>query len=222
LGDSWLRTTGEAQRETEAEERSFAGADDGAGDRSEIGFADEPAERRQRRLRSLGDLRDGMNGPADERSSRQRERQGTQSAREPREQGRAQSPAASGCRKTFPHPERGYRVAHTGGSPNDETFETAANFDIQTNQRCKTPATQPLHRSSHEASSSGATTDEGHESMRSSRSFGHRQPGGNAGPAHAAATSADEPENRDHGRPGDAFGHSGEHGASNGTGQGPG
>ena len=61
---------GQPHDQPESEQRSFTGANQGGGDRTEIGLAKEMTEGRQRRLGSQRSLSDGVHSDANEKPIR--------------------------------------------------------------------------------------------------------------------------------------------------------
>ena len=89
----------QAESKADAEERAFTRPDEGRGQRPEVRFADEPAERSQGSLRSARRLGDRVNGSADQRPSRERQGQRAQSARGGRQRDGAKASATARARR---------------------------------------------------------------------------------------------------------------------------
>ena len=86
---------GQAEGQTESENRALPRRDEGRGHRTKVGFADESAEGCQVHLRSRRRVRDQVNRASDQRPARKRQRQRRQSAGGSRRDGDEKAPPAS-------------------------------------------------------------------------------------------------------------------------------
>lgn len=155
-----LRPPGQTEGDTEAEQGSFAGRNQGGRHRTIVALANEPAERSQGRLGSCRCLRDEVNRASDQRPSGKRQAERRHRAGSGGHACGIKSPAPAWRRETAFGMRRCQAVAEPRRATNREPFEAAANIDVHPDERGQAPSPEPLRDRASEATTQRRATDQ--------------------------------------------------------------
>ncbi len=194
MGVAWGLAPQQSQRQPRSEDRGFSEGENPGRHPAKIRLADQLGERSESGTGSVGGDRDGVDGAARERTSRERESKTCHSAAESGKQRRVQ-PRASWFERSIRHASGRRRKAEPRTRANDHAFRAAPDHDVQANQCGQRPARQPLDGKADQAAAKCRRYRQCEDALRARERF--REPHARADTRAAERTAATADHRKD-------------------------